>query len=199
MPSGRSPSVARYLAALPHGLDSHPGSKVKGAVLSHLIDSIPKEDRGRYPGVLHDHLEHGVLASSWYPEIHLSILSLASRDLRFGGDDVAFLESVHQANLAMYESRLYFRLMTFLSPGGLLKRGATNWAQFHRGSTFDVHDIGANQARATLRFPPHLFQSLQARVFAKAFEAALHFNGASEARLEILEMTSTEAHYRATW
>lgn len=192
-----TPAIERYLADLPDGLASYPECQVKGSALRSMLDLIGASEAVALPFV-HDYLDAGVLPNVWYPEVHLSVLALAGRGLVFPSD-ATFLDRVFDANLEMFRSKLYYRLMALLSPAGLLKRGSMSWAQFHRGSRFVVHGIGERSADASIEFPSRLFGALHARVFAKAFEAALHFNGATAGKLEVESLGATEIRYRATW
>ena len=192
-----TPAIEHYLAELPDGLASYPECQVKGSALRSMLDLIGPSEAVALPFV-HDYLEAGVLPNVWYPEVHFSVLALAGRSLVFPSD-TAFLDRVFDANLEMFRSKLYYRLMALLSPAGILKRGPMSWAQFHRGSRFVLHSVGDRTGEASLEFPPRLLGSLQARVFAKAFEAALHFNGATDAKLEVESLSATEIRYRATW
>lgn len=192
-----TPSLERYVADLPAGLASHPECQVKGAALRSMLDLLGDHAIPELPFVA-EYRAHGVLPSVWYPEVHLATLALAARAYAFP-TDAALLDRVFDANLEMFQSKLYYRLMALLSPGGLLKRGPTNWLQFHRGTRFVVHEIREREAQASLEFPARLFGALHARIFAKAFEAALHFNGATAAKLEVESLRPTEVRYRATW
>ncbi|MCA9613501.1 MAG: hypothetical protein H6721_14785 [Sandaracinus sp.] len=188
--------IERYLADLPAGLDSYPECQVKGSAFRSSLEVLGPEEAEQLP-FARGYLESGVLPSAWYSEVHFAVLVLATR-ARYASE-AALLDRIFEANLEMFRSKLYYRLMAFLTPAGLLKRGATNWAQFHRGSHFAVSAIGERDAQATLEFPKHLFTTLHARMFAKAFEAALVFNGAKDAKLDVEGIDATVVRYRASW
>lgn len=190
------PRLDEYLATLPAGMASHPECQIKGGALAQLIDTLPSVGRDQYP--LQHYFRDGVLPSSWYPEVHMAVLTLATREIAFPSD-AGFLEWMRDGNLKLFQSKLYYRLMKLVSPRTLLQRGSVNWSQFHRGSEFVVDEIDDGHALARLRFPSRLFSALHARALGKAFEAALVFNGAAAAALQLTEISATEAHFVATW
>ena len=195
-----SPLAESYRNSLPDGWASYPEVRAKGAIFAHMLGHLPRPlELDDPPPEIALYLRGQSLPSSWYPEVHQNVLFILIRDHIFAGGDRRYLDWAREMVLAIFETRFYYRLMNFLSPEALLRRGPSTWSQFHRGIDFGVGDFGDRQASAALHYPAGLLTPMLAKTYVMTFEAALRYSGAAAARGDLVDHRPTEAHFRAHW
>jgi len=199
-PTAGLPRLASYLAALPGGLDAHPGCLAKGALVRNAFqDHLEVKARAaELPHALTRLLVDPPLAGEWIPEVHFVALFHALNDL-LGLDDAAVLVRARSRNRTLFEGPTYRILMAVLSPMSLLRFAGKRWATFHRGSDLVVDGAVDEGVRVRVTFPAGLFDPLILSAFGTAFEAALELSGARAPRVRLDHVEPGIGHYLAVW
>ncbi len=127
----RFPKVANYLAALPAGLSSYPGSQIKASVLRASLRTLvlPKNFTG-CPAVLESLLRNPPPVSKWIAAVHFQAAVFAASD-SLGLDRQAHLDWVYRSNRRLFATPLYRVMMYVASPTFLLNGAVSRWNRFH--------------------------------------------------------------------
>jgi uncharacterized protein (TIGR02265 family) len=195
----RLATVESYLARLPGGMHAYPECMHQGEALSIWL-------RGSPTSALVERLPHeaGALLSSadhlpvWIPEVHATVLYLAIREAHFP-DDAAFLAHAREVNRRLLDTPTNRVLFWVVSPRDMLRAAGPRWSTLHRGSSVNVRIRGDSSAEVELGFPAHLLPEIVLRGNATGFAAALERTGACEVVVEVREVESTRARFRADW
>jgi hypothetical protein len=191
--------LERYLAGLPGGLDAHPAVQAKGSVVRNVLQGQPvAELAARVPEPLRRLVLDPPIGSEWVPEAHLAALVHAIADLGGMSDDDVCLWA-RARNRALFETPAYRILMTVMSPAALVRFAGGRWENWHRGTRLEVEGVSDDGVRATLTFPPHLFDPLMLVVFGQAFVAALELSNAAVPTVTVEESGPESARYVARW
>ena len=197
--SARYPRVAAYVAALPQGLQSHPGCKASAALYRDVLTfyGVQELDPG-LPAALAEPAKRKLPVSSWIEEARSSALILAVADhLRLSDDE--FLARDLEFNKQFLGGKFFRVLMSVTSPNLLLTGASFRWDAVHQGSTIEVARQGKEGARVTLTLPERLFSRLNLRCYGGAFRALLQMSNVKAAAVELTEETATQAVYKTTW
>jgi hypothetical protein len=197
-----SPTVARYLEGLPHGIDSYPDAVVKGAVLrATLADAgSPIE-----PGTLPERLERYALdppsIGMWVPETFHGALVGAIFDARFRdvGGIAAFEGWARERNRKLFKSPLYRVLFFVVRPERIFIGIKNRWSAFHRGSVLEVVEQRPNHRTVRLSHPPGLFSDHALHTFSAAFLAAAEAAGLHAARARRVSEQPTTTDFAVDW
>ncbi len=193
------PSLERYLAALPDGIDAYPQCLAKASVARDAMQRTlpPGID---LPAPLRALLDQPPPVTAWIPEVHQNALMLAILDTHFDENDTeGFYSWILDRNRRLFSSPLYRALFFVLSPERLLNGFQRRWSTFRRGTDLAIDHGGDGRARARLTAPPNLHSKLSARGLGFGFQAALERAGASDVRIEIPSQTPTEVSYELSW
>ena len=195
---GERPSFERYLAGLPGGLEAFPAARTKGSIIRSVIDGQPDAILRALPEPIRALALDPPMDSEWVPEAQFGALVHAVAEARRLGAG-EYLAWMRASNRALFRSALYRMLMTVASPEAMLRHAGRRWGNFHRGSTLELDGFSDEGARATLRFPPGVFDALLLRGFAEAFAAALEAAHAKEPVVAIEASRAGFARYLARW
>ncbi len=191
--------LERYLAELPGGLDAYPDAQAKGSVVRSVLEGQPvAELTARVPPALGRLVEDPPITSDWVPEAHLGALLHAIADVRGMSDDEVCAWTRAQ-NRALFESPAYRILMEVMSPAALIRFAGRRWENWHRGTRLEVEGASDDGVRATLTFPPGLFDPFLLRVFGQAFVAALELSNAGSPSVTVEASGPDSARYLARW
>jgi hypothetical protein len=166
------PNFERYVSGLSGGLGAHPAAQAKGSLVRNLLEEQPPGLVEVLPAVLHPLVLDPPVDSDWIPETHLCALVHAVAERR-RYTETEFLAWIRARNRALFASPLYRLLMAVVSPEAMLRHAGKRWGNFHRGSTLELDGYADDGVRATLVYPPGLFDGVMLRTFAEAFAAAL--------------------------
>jgi hypothetical protein len=198
----RFPTVTRYLATLPNGLDSFPDAATQSGFFEYMRKSHPQlKELDGIPDTVrsvlrNDKVEHFI------PEVLGNTLYLVLRDAAFT-DDKAFEQWAYDANAFAFSKPWARVLMFVLSPTLIVMGAGKRWSAFHKGSSLinapAERDSGRTVVHGVLEFPAGLFPDLSLTVFAKAFEAAVIGAKARNAVCVIEKRTAEKAHFKLSW
>jgi hypothetical protein len=196
------PSMERYLAELPGGVDAYPHAQTKGAVLRLALDDerlrLPPET---LPAALAAHLLNPPTVNSWFPEVHFNALMLAVFDTHFTGDGghAEYEAWILERNRALLRRPLYRILFAVASPERILVGAENRWAAFRRGSVMHVDAHTVASVTLSVHHAKHLMTDLAARGLKMALRAAIELAGAREVALGY-ELTDPElTRYVGSW
>jgi hypothetical protein len=180
---GRFPRAAAYLATLPHGLESHPGCKVRDVVLEPYVRSFAAlAGEPGLPVPVADMLT-GRLTSPWLSEVLFQVSHLVVRDRGFD-EDGAMLDWTLKANAQVFDKPILRNLMRLVSPTLVVLGATKRWSAFHMGSDLTADRVvesgGRAGATAHLKYPPGLFSPLFLVTLERSFVAALMASRARE-------------------
>lgn len=190
--------VDAYLSGLPHGVDSFPEARIKGAMVRSLADDLrTRLGRGeRLHPLAQAMLDAPPPASSWVPDVKLHALYLAAEETCFSGmgGEAAFEQWIFSRTRDSLRGPLFGVLFAVLSPELVLRGLPYRWAAFHRGTSLEV--LSTERSSARLRFsaaaglmPPVAFRALRAVVRAAGVAAGASAVGAT---LEHVSPTTTD-------
>ncbi len=193
------PRLERYLAALPGGLDAFPSALAKGALVRNILEDEPlPELLPALPEPLRRLAADPPVGSEWVPEAHFDALLLAVADVR-GLTDAELLAWTRKKNLRLFSSPAYRILMMVTSPSQVIRFAGARWANWHRGSTLELHGIADDGVRVHLRYPRGLFDGTLLRVYGEAFTAALETARAKQPVVTVVAEQPGLAQYEASW
>lgn len=197
MDASRFPHAARYLAALPRGLASHPQCEVKGSVLRQLTDSspVPFPSEG-LPPELAALVEHPPLPSDWISEVHFNTLMLAHEDVI---DPTVFRRWVYDRNRALFSSSLYRILFVVVSPDRLIAGMAHRWRAFRRGTELVTLERRKNYVLVELRHPTNLYEDHALTNLTVAVTAAVDAAGGKHTSVRLARREPERAQIELSW
>lgn len=199
----RFPRVARYLAAVPGGLDGHPGCAVSrqvfepyrrdhGALAS--ASGLPRRVRALYAA--------GAALPELLPEVEFQAAFLAARDA-YAGTDEAFCRWVGAISTEMFDRPVLRTLMRLVSPSLVVLGAARRWTAFHRGSELSTEPqepIGdRSRSLATLRYPEALFPEFFAQALAASFEAAVRSSRGTHVLVRLVAYSGTQSRFDVSY
>jgi hypothetical protein len=169
-----SPSVARYLEALPNGIESYPEATVKGAILrAGFEDSGFTAEPGALPASLERCIQDPPAIGAWAPETLHSAFLAAVYDDRFlsHGGMKAYEAWVRERNRRLFRGPLYRVLFFVTRPERIFNGTQKRWSAFHRGSELEIVHEAPKGRTLRLTHPPHLFSEAAIVGFGAAFRA----------------------------
>jgi hypothetical protein len=194
------PSVARYLEKLPAGLASYPECLVKASVLRNSADPRVLGPEVPLPPEVRALLDHPPPVSVWVPEVHYTVIQLATHEVHFPGPDPqAFITWVHARNVQLLSTPLYRALFLVLSPERVLLGLEKRWGSFRRGTQLQVLRADSRTADLLLRTPPNLYAQVSVWAMGAALRAGMVAAGAKPARLEGELRGTDEIRFHAIW
>ncbi len=186
--SARLPRAAAYLGALPRGLESFPGCRVRDVTVEPYARAFGAlaEEPG-LPAALVD-LFAGAGGGSSYPEVVFQTAHLVVRDRVFQ-DDAPFYEWIFNANALLFDRPIVRSLMRLVSPSLIVLGAAKRWSAFHDGSELTADRVVISGPRAEtlshLRYPSGLFSDVFLRGLEHVFMAALLASSARDPRVTL--------------
>lgn len=193
------PSVDRYLASLPGGLDAYPECEHRGEPLWVWLQRTPTAGLAeQLPPPTALLLGPGHAIPAWVPEVHANVIYLAVREVCFA-DDGAFLAHAYGRNRAVLETPTNRVLFWAASPKAILRAAGLRWSSLHRGTAIDVRIVGDGAAHVTLTYPPRLFPEIILRGTATGFAVALENAGANDVKLRLGSASETSAVFEGSW
>lgn len=190
-------SIERYLATLPHGVDSYPEYEQKGSIIRSYLDSGAFDGSGvELPAAVRALLASPPAPTQWVPEVHANVLFLVMMG-KLG--ETGFEDLVYRENTRLLSGPLYAILFKLVSPERVLRASGARWAQFHRGIELAPIRPGHNEASVDMRCPLALLPGPLARVYATAFRAALEAAGGKQVRVEMVGERPDGYRFHATW
>lgn len=192
----------RYLASLPHGIDSYPDCVQKGSVSKEFLRFMPSAGlAGRVPKPVENLILRPPAPSAWVPEVHVEALFLSVLDAHFG-DDTEFLTRSYVANKELLTGPLYRVLMLVASPLYLVKNAESRWKTFHRGVNLLTDALPTEKtgtARFHLEYPKLLLPEVLAKSYTTAFRAGLEAAGGREVKAEVAQWAETRCEFTISW
>lgn len=191
-------AVARYLAPLPDGLESHPRHMVKSSLLRGVLAECPTgADLESLPPSLAQLIRDPPPPSAWIPEVAFVAAHFAMLDLYgLSADDV--IERTYRANAKLANSPMYRALARVASPGLLLRGAVASWGLIHRGVTLRTAPLDGG-ATLTLRHPAHLYPELAHLSAALGFRAVVEAANGKEVTSRLVSSSPEEARVEVRW
>ncbi len=191
------PSVTRFLAELPAGLESYPDCAARHDVVMEAVAQL-REQHPRGFSALADPFPpfHG-----WLADVPAVSLALAQRDLVFDTDE-AWLDFVREAQARVNKKPMYRTVLKLLSPTLLLMSIGKRWATFRRGSTLQLQGLERGErivATLELAYPAGLFPPLLIQAQRVRIEDVLRANGLKELDSEVIPVNASSTELRFAW
>ncbi len=198
--SGRFPELARFVADLPAGLDSHPALKAKASMYCNICEErpVPGSDLERLPKLLRSLQDDPRPVSSWIPEVHSQAMMLAVYDTCFDSLD-EFGAFTYRQGRALLEGPLYAIAFKLVPPRLLIRTATMRWRAFHRGVDLQLVESGATFVDVRLEHPTGTYGDVVMRGICEGFRGALDMGGARDASFELARPGPTEARVRLRW
>ncbi len=195
----RFPRLTEYLSHLPNGLLSYPEYECKASIYRGALAALPAEvDFDGIDPLLADYIDNPSPMSAWIPEVVNGALYLAFCDRAFHGAEARYLAWIESIAQAVFSAPAYRFLMMVASPKRLATNGERRWPAFHRGTEYEI-EIHEGGTKATLTYPPHLFNHTIVSASVRAIVVAYRAAGATEADLEIVRVGRTQAQFKTIW
>lgn len=194
------PTVASYLDHLPEGEASYPDCTVKASLLRNALGARPLGPEVPLPPTVRALVAHPPPVSVWIPEVHFNAVSIAIRDVHFGGPTLdAYLAWVYDQNRRLFTTALYRALFFVLSPERLLVGMEKRWGSFRRGTEASVVERSSSAVEIRVTAPPFLYTETTVRGMAAALQSAIDCAGARRSHVEGAQLSPTEVAYRGRW
>ena len=185
------PRAARYLRALPDGLDSYPEIQLKGSTARAVIENLPSHANiNDVPEEVRWMLTNPPPVSGWFPEVHMITLVHVMRDLWFTSEEQQ-LEWVHDNIKNLFGGSLYKVLFGLISPMRLAKSSKRAWASLRRGSEREILEMSDNHNLGRVIYPQNCYDSFYMEVIALALKVAYGMSRAKAPRVRILSCSPT--------
>ena len=191
-------ALGAYVAGLPHGLDTHPGCRIKAAFSRSLLEELPAPPKG-LPEPIAALVDRPPMINAWIPEVHHQALMLGTVDDVFAGDEDAFLAVMLTMQRRLLRRKIYAPLLQLIDPSRLLMQAARRWANFHRGTKLEVERTADREARLWVTHPRGLYSPLGLRSLASGFRAAVEAARSHRAEVAIAEATPESTEFHARW
>ncbi|HET6347237.1 MAG TPA: hypothetical protein VFH51_20060 [Myxococcota bacterium] len=193
------PHLARYLDAVPGGLQAHPQCKTTSDfTLRTRQDATEALAAATLPAPVRERLVAPWEPGEWIPTTNNVMLMLLMRD-RVVRDDAAFWRYNLDRASEVFRQPLYKALMFVLSPSLMVLGAAKRWGKFHQGTELVSRDISRQSAKLEVRFPEHLFPELWLGGTSAAFCAAVACAGAAAPAARLHDVSPTGASFDLTW
>lgn len=192
------PSLARYLDALPHGLDSYPDCQAKVSLVRSMLEEHPlAKFVPELPTPLAELIRQPPPMSAWMSEVHLRAILRVIHD-RVLTDRRAFVKWTYEAQKRLLAGPVYRLLFSVMSVERLGDIAPSRWARFHRGSTMRV-DYGDMQSRVSFQFPPHLLDDLDLEASLAGIHVAIELMVRRTAEFAEMKVTPTSSSAVLRW
>ena len=194
--------VARYLAALPRGLDSYPECQTKFSSARHALLRRPfVPEAGRFPPAVEKLMVDPPPAGTWVPSVHFHCVMTAIRESLFPGPggEAPYFQFMRETNRDMYHRPMYRILFFLTSPKRLLVGLERRWEQFNRGTTLSLVENGERIITVALAHPPHLFAHDHDRGWSGAIHVAIECAGGREPVVSPQRVSPTKLVLRIAW
>lgn len=169
----RFPRLAAYLASLPNGLDTYPECLAKASLLHYARRQTPPTfSLDGLPNRVRSQLEAKKLAATWITETEYVAATLALWDGAKLSDDDA-CDCWYRVVKDLRASVLYRAIMSFVSPGRMMRGATLTWQQFHKGTTIRVVDETKSSTVLELVSPAGLYPPLILTAFGWVFQASV--------------------------
>jgi hypothetical protein len=199
----RFATLARYLEALPSGLESYPAVRTKGAIVRQLLlDPVhPLSLSEGLPRRLEELICTPPSANEWVPLVELCALHAAAFDFAFAdkGGVPAYEEWTFQRDLQLLKGPLYRALIAVRRPERLLTNHAARWSAFHRGSSLHVMAVADGKIAVRLSYPPYSWPKVSRVALGAAFRAAVIVAGAQWGEVTSKEESISLSSFDIQW
>ncbi len=191
-------ALARYLDALPAGLDSYPECQIKGSVVQESVECLALQPVAGLPEALGSLLTRRLRITEWIPEVHFYGLMSFARGQYYGAD-AEFGELMYRSNFELLDSIAYRALFRLVGPKRLLEQVGLRWGLFHRGSRLEVLELERQRGVLHQHQPAHECPEPMLVAYAMAVKASLTLAGAKEVRVQPRLLSPTLNEYRFEW
>ena len=195
--------LARYLEALPSGLESYPAVRTKGAIVRQLVlDPVHPLSLGEgLPPRLEELIRTPPSVNEWVPLVELCALHAAAFDSVFAdeGGVSAYEEWSFQRDLQLLRGPLYRALIAVQRPERLLTNHAARWSAFHRGSSLHVMAVADGKIAVRHSYPPYSWPKVSRVALGAAFRAAVIVAGAQWGAVTSKEESISLSSFDIQW
>jgi len=196
-PGSPYPSLERYLAQVPGGLDAYPQCQTKAAVVRSILEEFSLTNLDALPPRVADVVRNPPPATGWIPEVVFRCMTRAIFDTHFETPQEYFEWSYHSQR-KLLDGPLYRILFFMVSPERVAKQASSRWERFHRGMRLDAA-VSDGSLRGTLTYPPHLVEAFDHRTSMSGFRAGLMLAGATDVHAALEDVTATRAVLTFRW
>jgi hypothetical protein len=190
--------LARYLAALPNGLDSYPKCVAKASLLRGVLEVWGGAHRMKgLDEPLASIIRDPPPPTAWLPEVIYVAAHYAIADFDQLEDD-AVLELTYRANRRLTQSRMYAAVAKLASPELLLRGASLSWGLLHKGVPLRVI-ARSGTAKLTVRHPDNLWTSMGHRSAAGGFRAVVEAAHGKEVVSRVVSSDAGGADFEIRW
>jgi hypothetical protein len=195
----RYPTLYRYHANLPQGLDSYPtilsSAGVADAPRHFFGDQLKRDD-----------LPEGVKAllarpwpkNTWVPEVHFMTIMALVRDIIHRSDE-KYLQYIYDAMRQQFSGPLMRSVMFVVSPAVLGLATERNWNAFKKGVPMKTLSSTPQGKVLGITYPPKLYLPSMLEGIGKSIEAAMSCTRATTFAVKTEIISDQECHFIASW
>lgn len=188
-------ALRKYLEALPRGVQSFPDAKAKVGAHRGFFDE----------GAVHAHLPPAVLtsifetpASSWVPEVHVTMGHIAMREASFESD-ADYVDYARKHNYRLFSSSLYRHAFRLFQPARIARLTNSAWGLFHRGSSIHISGQTPNSLDFSLRHRRKIWPNFVRHSLLTSAAEAMRVAGTESAHTTVLSETDTQFSASVRW
>lgn len=195
----RFPGLARYLAALPEGLDSYPESQSKGSLVRSTLQwHDARELLSELPETLALLVREPPPAAIWTPAVHGIALVHAVCDRYYRSDEEVLAWGARRSR-ALAKQGLYRAVLRVSGPRFLFSMTPRLNSMLQRGTHFENVALEPGRVLARLTYPPHLHSRRTLLGTVALCRTLVELTGGECTGAEMPECTETHATFECTW
>lgn len=198
MEERRQPSLERYLASLPIGVDSHPHCQAKASLVHSALGGM---DSDAVAAVLPEPVAEMVRslppASFWVPAVWSDAVFHAVCDTHFETED-AILEWCYERTAQMSRNPIYRGFMKVVGPSRIFRIGPKVHRLIQRGTSLRNH-VEPGRVVSRVGFPSHLHDRLNSLSNVPVIRALAELTGGKNVQATLREYDAVSAVYECTW
>ncbi len=194
------PTSARYIEALPEGLDSYPEIETKASLVRSTLEGrpLPRARLQDLPATLRKLAESPPPVSAWIPEVHSHALLLAVYDASCKSLE-DFERYCYLRQRRLFDGPLYQVVLKMVSPKFLRRTARYRWGALHRGTKFEIERVDASGATVLIRHPPNLWNRPLRVALAAGIRASLDLSGAQGTSINIDDGSPEHTRLVGAW
>lgn len=194
----REPTLGRYLASLPIGIDSHPHCQTKASLVHSALEGMDAEVvAAALPEPIAEMVRSPPPSSFWVPAVFSDAVFHAVCDTCFESEE-AIMDWCHERAAQMSRSPIFSRFMKVVGPERLFRLAPKLHRLLQRGSTLRS-DVQPGRLVTRVGYPSNLHDRLNSLSNVPVIRAIAELTGGKNVQSSMREHTAVAAIYECTW